>query len=110
MHGVRRTIVNRSIEGIGSVRAKSRLLIVPGKQKTPYEIYAESVPGKSADIGRKANSYALPTEGMLEINAALTGKEKREQKGSGGGGNKHNREDQRRSAKKVLPGSWRRLY
>ncbi len=52
------------------------------EQKTPYEIpYAESYLVK-VDLAGKQIRMRLP-EGMLEINAALTEEEKREQKGSG---------------------------
>jgi len=70
------------IEGIEFGAGEAPLLIVQGKQKTPYEIpYAEAYLVK-VDLAGKQIRMRLP-EGMLEINAALTEEEKREQKGSG---------------------------
>jgi len=66
------------IEGIEFGAGEAPLLIVRGKQKTPYQIpYAEAYL-VSVDPAGKQVRMRLP-EGMLEINAPLTEEEKREQ-------------------------------
>ena len=68
------------IEGIEFGAGEAPLLIVQGKQKTPYEIpYAEAYLIR-VDPAAKQVYMRLPA-GMLEINAPLTEEEKREQKG-----------------------------
>ena len=67
------------IEGIEFGAGEAPLLIVRGKQKTPYEIpYAEAYLVNVDPAGKQVR-MRLP-EGMLEINAPLTEEEKREQK------------------------------
>jgi len=95
------------IEGIEFGAGEAPLLIVQGKQKTPYEIpYAEAYLVK-VDLAGKQIRMRLP-EGMLEINAALTEEEKREQKAVAGGGNealnRKDHEDHAKNAKKLLRG------
>jgi 16S rRNA processing protein RimM len=68
------------IEGVQFGAGEAPLLIVQGKPKVPYEIpYAEAYLVK-VDLAARQVRMRLP-EGMLEINAALTEEEKREQKG-----------------------------
>ncbi|HZE27949.1 MAG TPA: ribosome maturation factor RimM [Terriglobales bacterium] len=70
------------IESVQFGAGEAPLLIVQGKQKTPYEIpYAEAYLVE-LDLTAKQIRMSLP-EGMLEINAPLTEEEKREQKRSG---------------------------
>ena len=67
------------IDGIEFGAGEAPLLIVKGKQKTPYEIpYAEAYLVQ-VDLEVKQVRMRLP-EGMLEINAPLTKEEKREQR------------------------------
>ncbi len=66
------------IEGVEFGAGEAPLLIVRGKQKTPYEIPFAEAYLASMDLAAKQVRMRLP-EGMLEINAPLTEAEKREQ-------------------------------
>ena len=67
------------LEDVQFGAGEAPLLIVRGKQKTPYEIpFAEAYLAK-VDLAAKQIRMRLP-DGMLEINAPLTEEEKQEQK------------------------------
>ena len=67
------------LEDVQFGAGEAPLLIVRGKQKTPYEIpFAEAYLAK-VDVAAKQIRMRLP-DGMLEINAPLTEEEKQEQK------------------------------
>jgi 16S rRNA processing protein RimM len=66
------------IEGVEFGAGEAPLLIVRGKQKTPYEIPFAEAYLANVDLAAKQVRMRLP-EGMLEINAPLTEEEKREQ-------------------------------
>jgi 16S rRNA processing protein RimM len=67
------------IAGVEFGAGEAPLLVVQGKQKTPYEIPFADAYLVSVDLVAKQVHMSLP-EGMLEINAAVTEEEKREQK------------------------------
>ena len=75
------TAIARSarLEDVEFGAGEAPLLIVRGKQKTPYEIpFAEAYLAK-VDLAAKQIRMRLP-DGMLEMNAPLTEEEKQEQK------------------------------
>jgi 16S rRNA processing protein RimM len=75
-----------TIEGVEFGAGEAPLLIVRGEargnQKAPYEIPFAEAYLAGVDLAAKQVRMRLP-EGMLEINAPLTGEEKQEQKRSG---------------------------
>src|SRR6266478_6997411 len=70
------------IEDVTFGAGEAPLLVFFFKQKTAYEIPFAQAYLVKVDLAGKQIRMRLP-EGMLEINAALTEEEKREQKGSG---------------------------